>query len=269
MALIDYNEYLEKLGENRGSDFQMANNSVRVSRLCCGWRNFIPAPTLPSASVILNKDSLEAITPIPTIDSGSLQLLGARLSSSGGGGAGIILMDLLVQNGGMDATSIATQTTNLPTAALTRYTNGEGVMGAIIIYAVIGTTATTFTVSYTNQAGVSGRTSTPTQIGAGGFREVMVLLPIPLQASDTGIRSIESVTLAGTTGSVGNFGVCLFKPLAMLSMELTTAVSVLDMVSTGGVIGQFAEINPNACLTIGIISSLNQQISGTIISNEV
>jgi hypothetical protein len=269
MALTNYTEYLEKLGENCGSIFQMSNHNVRVSRLCCGWKNFTPAPTTPSASVILNKNSLEAITPIPTIGSGSLQLLGARLRSSGGGGAGIILMDLLVQNGGMDATSIATQTTNLPTTALTRYTNGEGVMGAIIIHSVIGTTATTFTVSYTNSAGVSGRTSTPTQIGAGSFREIMVLLPIPLKAGDTGIQSIESVTLAGTTGSAGNFGVCLYKPLAMLSMESTTAESLLDMVSTGGVIGQFAEINPDACLTIGIISSVNQQISGTIISNEV
>jgi hypothetical protein len=268
MALTNYNEYLEKLGENCGSNFQMANHNVRVSRLCCGWLNFIPAPSTPTTSVTLNKDSLEAITPIPTIGSGSLQLLGAKLRSSGGG-AGIILMDLLVHNGGLNATLTTPQTTNLPTAALTRYTNGEGVIRSIIIYAVIGSTATTFTVSYTNQAGVSGRTSTPTQIGASFFREVMVLLPIPLQAGDTGIRSIESVTLVGTTGSAGNFGVCLYKPLAMLSMESTTAESLLDMVSTGGVIGQFAEINPDACLTIGIISSLNQQISGTIISNEV
>jgi hypothetical protein len=178
-------------------------------------------------------------------------------------------MDLLVHNGGLDATLTTTQTTNLPTASLTRYTSGEGVMGAVIIYAVLGTTASTFTISYTNQAGTSGRTSTATQIGAGFYREAIGLIPIPLQAGDTGIRSIESVTLAGTTGSIGNFGVCLYKPLAMLSMETTTATSVLDMVSSGGVIGQFAEINPNACLTFGIISSVTQQVSGSIILNEV
>ncbi len=79
----------------------------------------------------------------------------------------------------------------------------------------------------------------------------------------------RAVTLAASTITVGSFGVCLYKPLAMLSMESFTGVSPLDMVSTGGVIGQFAEINPNACLSILTIANTPQLVSGSIIINEV
>lgn len=269
MALTDFDNYVERLKENRAADFQMSSNLVRAQRLNAAFRSFIPAPSTPTTSVALDKDSAEAMGPIPAINTGSLQLLGARLNSSGISGICVILADILNVSGGLDGTIITAQTTNLPTAALTRYTSGEGVMAGIIVYTIIGTTATTFTVSYTNQAGTSGRTSTATAIGGTNFREVNVLLPIPLAAGDTGIRSVESVTLAGTTGTIGNFGVCLFKPLAMLSMESFTGVSPLDMVSTGGVIGQFAEINSNACFSLLCVPNVVQSLAGSIIINEV
>jgi hypothetical protein len=269
MALTDFDEYITKLQENRIADFQMSGTVARAGRLFAAWVRFLPSPSVPTASEVLDKNSAQAMTFIPTTSSGVLQLLGARLNSSLSSGIGVILMDLLVHNGGLSGTETTEQTTNLPTAALTRYTGGEGVMGAIIIYTQVGTTATTFTVKYTNQAGTSGRTSIVSQIGATNFREAGALLPIPLEAGDTGIRSIESVTLAATTGTVGNFGVCLFKPLAMLSMESFTGAAPLDMVSTGGVIGQFAQFDDDACLTIANIASLAQQVSGAIILNEV
>jgi hypothetical protein len=269
MALTDFDEYITKLRENRAADFQMVGASGRSPRLYGCWRNFTPTPAVPTASVIRDKDSAESMGPIPTTNTGVLQLLGARLNSSGASGIGVILLDLLVHSGGLDGTITTAQTTNLPTAALTRYTGGVGVMGGIIIYTVVGTTVTTFTVSYTNQAGTPGQISTATAIGSTGFREIGTLIPIPLAAGDTGIRSIESVTLAGTTGTIGNFGVCLFKPLAMMSMESFTGAAPLDMVSTGGVIGQFAEFDDDACLTIATIASTAQNISGAVILNEV
>jgi hypothetical protein len=268
MALIDFDEYVIKLTENRTIDFQMVGTANRPNRLFGAWRLFTPTPAIPTTSVTLNKNSAESIGPIPETSTGVLQLLGARLNSSGASGIAIILMDLLVHSGGLNATLTTPQTTNLPTAALTRHTTGEGVMAGIVIYTAVGTIATTVTISYTNSSGVSGRTSTPTSFGATGFREIGALLPIPLEAGDTGIRSIESVTLAGTTGSIGNFGVCLYKQLAMLSMESFTGAAALDMVSTGGVVGQFAEINDDACLTIGTVANTAQLVSGAIILSE-
>ncbi len=142
------------------------------------------------------------------------------------------------------------------------------ILFVIVIYTIVGGTATTVTISYTNSAGVSGRTSTATTIGGGSYRELGVLLPIPLQAGDTGVRSIESVTLAATTGTAGNFGVCLFKPLSMISLESATGAMPLDSVSTGCIIGSLAEIHPDACLTVSAITAVNFSIMGAVILTE-
>jgi len=268
MALTDFDEYVEKLQENRVADFQLSTSIARTLRLNAGWQSLLPAPAVPTTSVALNKDSAQSIGPIPAISSGRLTFLGGRFNTSTFAAGGMLLVDLLNVSGGLNGTLTTAQTTNLPTAALTRHTSGEGVMAGIVIYTQIGSTATTVTISYTNSAGTSGRTSTATSLGGTGFREVGVLLPIPLQAGDTGIRSIESVTVTATTGTAGNFGVCLFKPLSMISFESATGAMPLDAVSTGCIIGSLCEIDPNACLTISPFFATTTSLTGAIILTE-
>jgi hypothetical protein len=265
MALTDFDEYVEKLKENRVADFQLSTTIARVQRLNASWQSFNPAPAVPTTSVALNKDSAQSMGPIPAISSGRLTFLGARINTSTFGAGGMLLVDLLNVSGGLNATLTTAQTTNLPTAALTRHTTGEGVMAGIVVYTQIGSTATTVTISYTNS---SGRTSIATSFGGSGFREVGVLLPIPLQAGDTGVESIESVTVTATTGTAGNFGVCLYKPLAMISLESATGAMPLDSVSTGCIIGSLAEIDPNACLAISVFSAVSTSLTGALILSE-
>jgi hypothetical protein len=274
MALTDFNEYVERLSENRASDFLMSGGMGRGLRLNAIWQLFTPAPANPTTSIVTNKDSLQSIGPIPAVSTGRLTFLGGRFSfiptSTGGGGMAGIMIDLLNINGGLSGTVTTPQTTNLPTAALTRYTSGEGVMAGIVVFSTVGTTSTTITISYTNQAGTSGRTSTATSFGNTNFREVRILIPIPLQAGDTGVRSIESVTLAGTTGTAGDFGVCLYKPLAMISFEdVSGGQAPLDAVSSNCIIGSLCEIHPDACLTFlgnGTIAALT--MGGSVILTE-
>lgn len=128
----------------------------------------------------------------------------------------ILIADRLSHQGGLSAIVTTAQTTNLPTAALTRYTTGEGVFAAVEIYTIIGTTATTITMSYTNSAGTSGRTSQPVVFGGTNRREVSKLIPMSLQSGDTGVRAVASVTVLATTGTAGAFGVTLYKPLLIL-----------------------------------------------------
>ena len=268
MALTDFDEYIAKLKENRTADFQQSSSTGRTLRLNANWQAFLPAVAVPTTSVALDKDSAQSMGPIPDISTGRLTFLGGRFNTSSFGASGIILVDLLNVSGGLSGTVTTAQTTNLPTAALTRHTTGEGVMAGIVIYQVLGTTATTITISYTNSSGVGSRTSTATSFGATGFREVGLLIPIPLQAGDTGVQSIESVTVTATTGTVGNFGVCLFKPLAMISLESATGAMPLDAVSTGCIIGSLAEIDPDACLTFSMFSATSTSITGAIILTE-
>jgi hypothetical protein len=124
-------------------------------------------------------------------------------------GTPVYTLDRLVHHGGLSGIVTTEQTTNLPTAALPRYTSGEGVHAFLEIYGILGTTATTVTVRYTNSAGTANRTSKAAVIGASFNREVGVLIPIMLADGDTGIRSVQGVTVLATTGTAGNFGVTL------------------------------------------------------------
>jgi hypothetical protein len=36
---------------------------------------------------------------------------------------------------------------------------------------------------------------------------------MPLQAGDRGVKSVESLTLSASTGTAGNFGLTLFRPI--------------------------------------------------------
>lgn len=274
MPLSDYNAYLAALDENRAADVQMggANPVLGTAngRLHFAARNFVPSPSIPTTSVALDRTSDLAIGPLPVIDTGTMHVLGARLNPQDIGGMAIILADLLVVSGGLSAAVTSAQTTNLPTAALPRYTSGAGVMAGLCIWSAIGATATTATVSYTNQAGATGRVSTPVQIGGNNVaNSAGRLIALPLESGDTGVRAVASVTLAATTGTAGNFGVMLFKPLCMFSVDNFQGAHVLDAVSSGGFIGALAEVHPDACLSVLAVSSRNQGFAGAFILSEV
>jgi len=271
MALADYDAYLDALRLNSAADFQMSGATVtqtqtRFQNLA---RLFVPAPAAPTASVALDKDSAYSINgSVPNAGAGRLSILAARLNPSATGGVAAMLVDILNMSGGLDGTVTTAQTTNLPTAALTRYTSGVGVHAALIVHAIVGTSATTFTVNYTNQAGTAGRVSPASQIGATGFRELGTLLRIPLADGDTGIRSIQSVTLAGTTSTAGNFGVVLYRPLALLLANDVEGANIIDCVSSGRMVGQLNEVLDDACVSMFAVMPVVQSVSGTILLGE-
>ena len=161
----------------------------------------------------------------------------------------LILADRLSHQGGLDGTVTTAQTTNLPTAALTRYTSGDGVWAAVEVYTQVGTTATTVTASYTNQAGTGGQTTQAVAFGAfatASARAAASVGLLPLASGDTGVRSVESVTVLATTGTAGNFGVTLFKPLALIPLGMNDPYQY-DIVR-GTLSGGIPEILDGACL---------------------
>jgi len=106
------------------------------------------------------------------------------------------------------------------TVTLPRYTDGKGVQ---ILAVTVGprTGGQKFTISYTNSEGVSGRTTTAvtqntsTALGSitGSNRDTINATNpfIGLQAGDSGVRSIESITMLGA--DVGLMSLILVKPL--------------------------------------------------------
>ena len=159
-----------------------------------------------------------------------------------------LLIDRLSHQGGLGGTATGEQTTNLPTAALPRYTSGEGLMAAIEIYATIGG-GQTATLRYTNQAGIGGRASQAIDLNSN------VVVPsalniFSLQDGDTGIRSIEGVTLSASTGTAGNFGVTIFKPLLLFPWAMINRQGrgLVNMLLGGGLC--LPEIDDAACLQV-------------------
>lgn len=271
MPITDYDEYVDLLELNRGADFQMSSAPNVAQRTIAMWRLFLPAPAVPTTSVAQDKTSAVSVAQVPNSSTGDLAVLGGRFNTSGIAGVSMTVIDVLNHHGGMSGVVTTEQTTNLPsgsTAALTRHTGGDGVMIGLVIYTQIGTTATTVTVRYTNQAGTANRVSTATSFGGAGFREANRLILIPLQAGDTGVRSVEGVTITATTGTAGNFGVVLFKPLTTFALESTTGAMPIDAV-TGGMVGALQPFDDTACLSCISIANTTQTINGALLLGEV
>ncbi len=124
------------------------------------------------------------------------------------------------------------------TAPLPRHVDGAGVQLMPVV--VAGQTGgQPFTVSYTNQDGVAGRTTTSVRMSTqfvngtilcsqnGGATYPHAGPFLPLQNGDTGVRSVQSVTIGGI-GDVGLFALVLVKPLASISLYEITAASETD-----------------------------------------
>ena len=104
-------------------------------------------------------------------------------------------------------------------------------MMALEIYSAIGTSAGTITASYTNEAGTSGQASPATSFGVSGFQQAQRFIPLPLAAGDVGVRAVASVAMSATSGTAGNFGVTLFKPLGAIFVPTASRQVDTDLLS--------------------------------------
>jgi hypothetical protein len=140
--------------------------------------------------------------------------------------------------------------------SLPRYTDGNGVK-MMLVGSVAGIANATVTVTYTNQAGVSGRQSVSTYIipSATGVicsnsaiaagNTVSATPFLPLADGDSGVRSVESVQFSTPAG--GFCTLVLVKPLASLPVY---EASVPSEKTFGPEFFQFPEIKPNAYLNL-------------------
>lgn len=260
MAITDYASFLTKVA-NPTHVLQVHKSYPALQRVCSsswivGALN-AGAPTTAAVPVSTTFGALGSDRPLraPAVAHRIVQIRG-HCAMPGR----FWIVDRLSHQGGLSGTVTTAQTTNLPTAALTRYTTGEGVCLGAEIYTTIGTTGTTITVSYTNQAGTSGRTTVATAFGATNYREGNRILPLPLQAGDTGVRAVASATVLATTGTAGNFGITLFKPLLSFSV-FQPGPFVWDAVEDGG--GYAPEVLADACLTLHSVAVVATNFTGS------
>jgi hypothetical protein len=185
--------------------------------------------------------------------SGANTMYLARMMATASNNGTLVLYDRVVHTSGLSGTVTTAQTVN--TVAITRNPANSDTGAWLEWYATTGATAATATVSYTNQSGVTGRAGTaaiPASTPAGRT------IPVILQSGDTGVQSVQNVTLSVSTGTAGNFGVtlsnrvCSIPLLANLGQNFNYAALGLPIVQ------------PNACLAYHLLPSTTT--SGTILT---
>lgn len=191
----------------------------------------------------------------------------ARLSVTSTVAGFSMLLDRLWHNGGYDVTLLTAQNSTTPTWPSrcptsgtddTPATTGLGVMLAVEVSVVTGVGTPTITIGYTNQAGVAGRTATNV-IATVATAAVGATYLIGLQAGDTGVRSVQSLTLSATWTS-GTIHLVAYRMLAMLESPLANVGYALDAV-TGGMPRLYNGVVPWLLYTANTTTS--QAISGT------
>lgn len=165
------------------------------------------------------------------------------------------VMDRLLACGGLSGTSTSAQTVG---GTIGRYTGGDGNQIWIEIQTAIGFGTTTVSASYTNQAGTAGRTSQSHAIGSTP-RDPHNAFQLALQSGDTGVRSVQSVTLAATTSTVGDFACVIYHPITFL-------VGRGMPQGPFGQLGGLPEIVDDACLTFIVYEGSSGQQFGGVLS---
>lgn len=190
-----------------------------------------PSPGIGGAALITYAGQLPFVNPI----AGETRLFrfGGKATSAGTA----LLYDRLWHNSGISVTTTTAQTVNsvtLPPRDRNQSSNGAGIQVGIEV-----STATTnasaianTTLSYTNDAGTAGRTATITSFPATAVAGTFV--PFQLMAGDTGIQSIQGITL-GTSYGGGAIHLVAFRQLTEVQLPVIAVGGYVDILSSGGV----------------------------------
>lgn len=146
----------------------------------------------------------------------------------------LALMDRLWHNNGFTVTSTGAQSFGTPAAIPARDINGtnagEGVNFAMEVSTTLGSGTPTLTVTYTNSAGTGSRTGTIGPITTTSTQGTFY--PMALQAGDSGVRSVQSITSSATMTS-GAVSFVLYREIAALPLPAANYAADRDAVSLG------------------------------------
>lgn len=165
----------------------------------------------------------------------------------------LMLVDMQGYYPGINMNTLSAQTlTGSPTL---RYSGGAGVRAFLVSTVASGATAHNFSMSYTNQAGTSGRSLPVTvactasaivgHINHSGTASNNYGPFLPLASGDTGIQSVQSVTLSAASGA-GTAALVLAKPLLTIPLTVAAVASERDLLNQ---LPSLPRVYDGACLT--------------------
>lgn len=159
----------------------------------------------------------------------------ARFSGVSSAQAGVLLLcDRLWHNSGFTITATTAQTVNsvaFPARDANGSTNGEGVLLGVEVSTATGSGTPTITASYTNQEGTAGKTGT-NAVATVATSAAGTFYPLGLAAGDTGVRSVQSLTLSATWTS-GVIHLVAYRVLASLELPAAGIPNAVDALTSG------------------------------------
>lgn len=237
------------LGESTKCRFYKASIASQTAGIMVSMWKATGYPTVgatPTTEAVCDSSTVGSWV-LPTVTTEKLYL--GKLSACCSSAGQLIVFDRLAHMGGLNGTLTTAQTANVSIATPATQgrcgSDGTGVLWCLEWYTATGATAVTATITYTNQAGTTGRTTT---VALAATRPVGCLLPILPNASDLRIQSIQSVTLSATTGTAGNFGITALARQSEASLCSANIGVVLDYASLA-----LEQLTPNSCLMLGWI----------------
>lgn len=249
----------EDMGQYHVSGFRKAISSTATTT--SAWLDYSYFPGAPAANFYASSP-LEAAEvdptrgiPVPSVSPATqwlrdLKMMSAASSTTSvvNGRQQVILADLLLYYPFVDTDAVGEQQDMVNDVAIPRYDYGQ----VIAVGQSAASTTGQFTFSYTNQDGVAGRTSQNhfTFAVAGGGQVVASSVGsatsyhpfLALQAGDSGVKSIESVTF--TAGGGGLMALVIVQPLLTAYMTQECRRDTSGGVSYGAC-NQFASIINN------------------------
>ncbi len=185
--------------------------------------------------VALSSSSAQVNGQIPFTDpTAGLNTYLARLQASATIAGTLLLCDRLWHNGGYTITSTTAQSSTTPAwpaRDANGVTNGDSVLLGLEISAAAGAAAPTITISYTNSAGTASRSAT-NSFATASSPTAGAFYPIGLQSGDTGVRSLQSVTLS-TSWLSGTMNMVAYRVLAALELTGGNTPNAIDAITAG------------------------------------
>lgn len=165
----------------------------------------------------------------------------------------LMLVDLQGYWPGISVNSAVAQ--NLTGTPTLRYANGAGCRLFFVSQSTSGATGHNIALSYTNQAGTTGKTLPVTvsmtasaitpHISHSGAAANNYGPFLPLANGDTGVQNVASVTFSAASGA-GTGALCLARPLLTLPLTTVSVAAERDLVNQ---LPSMPRIVDGACLT--------------------
>ena len=203
------------------------------------WASLWTAAGMPAAGAAAGSvngancdDTTTGAIPLTNASSGALYLLQAAAKSLAYPGT-LLLYDRIWHNSALVGNVATAQTFTQPALPARVTDGGLGCRLAVEVYTSWGTSAYTCTISYTD-SGAGSRTSiintvVPGGSGAPAASTFVELVP----ANALGVASVQQVQWGTSTGTAGNFGLTLYRPLAMIQVAAPGCTVVHDFAALG------------------------------------